>query len=93
MEYESKHEDTNCNNRELTPVFRVGDVVNVTSHPHEAYVINASVLIDTGDTARYVYEVSPIGNVDKIIHTCEESSLVFQYHDKQWEEHCAFPCI
>ena len=66
--------------------FKVGDVVNITDDPNRVYVVNESVLIDTGDTTRYVYEVSPMYNVDKIVHTCEESSLILQYHDVTWEQ-------
>ena len=37
------------------------------------------------DTGRYVYDVTPWSDVDKII-TYEESDLVFQYHDSLCEE-------
>lgn len=70
----------------IKPKFKVGDVVNVIDHPYTDYVVNGSLLVE-GETTVHLYDVSPICNVDDGAITCDESLMIFRYHDKQWAEY------
>lgn len=69
------------------PKFEVGDVVNITDHPDNAYVIKESILVNTGESAIYMYEVNLLNGDEDRITRCIESSLTLQYHDLSYEKY------
>lgn len=66
------------------PLFQAGDVVSVDGH-NELGVVSEAVIVNTGETAKYMYEVSPFYS-DGEACAYEESFLEYQYHDTAWEE-------
>lgn len=84
------------------PKFKVGDIVKADD---VLYVISDTMYVeyvkDNRIYSNYSYECTPLDSINDVAETyhvlsessqyklIDESALIFQYHDKQWEEYFA----
>jgi hypothetical protein len=83
------HLNESANNKE-EPRFRVGDVVIVVNdilHQYNDGIVQEVVAVDNGKSRHYEYHIAEFDRPLSGWDAYEESSVVFKYHDTQWEEY------
>lgn len=72
------------NKEKRKPTFRLGDVVECMNNQY--FIKEAINIVNNDRLSGYMYDVSMIDS-PTVTYTFQEDSLIFLYHDKQWEEY------
>ena len=85
-EAEPNYDETDDEELLGSPSFKPGDVVAVAGNADILYAVSEVITVNTGETAKYMYEVVPLA-LDDAACAYEASLLEYQYHDAAWGEY------